>query len=314
MALPSPKRTYGQLLERYDWYLQARGLAEKTRRERRRILEQFAAASGDLVSVDRASFQSWLSGRCSVAPGTLNAELSAVRGFYRWAWIWEYTQTDLSTLVPESRRAPRRLPRYLTEFEVGALLAAPDLSTFMGFRDHVMMRLAYEAGLRAFELVALEIPDVRPDRTVFVRSGKGNVDRYQPVSEVMVGLIDGWVRVRRQARPGKALVLFVTRRGKGFTSGRAVWEIVNRYARGAIGAGRGFERLERTARQRPWSGQYPHLLRASFATHLLQNGCDLRAVQELLGHANLATTAHYLGVDLSTMRRECQKHPRAKRR
>ncbi|HKK04464.1 MAG TPA: tyrosine-type recombinase/integrase, partial [Gammaproteobacteria bacterium] len=115
-------------------------------------------------------------------------------------------------------------------------------------------------------------------------------------------------------RPGKASVLFVTQRGRRFSSGRALWDIVDRYARRAIGLGRGYERMTIARRRKPWSGQYPHLLRASMATHMLERGCDLRAVQELLGHASLSTTALYLGVDLALLRREHQKHPRAKSR
>jgi len=247
-----------------------------------------------------------------VCVSTFNQELTAVRAFYRWAVLWEHTDSSTLALLPRSHRAPKRLPRNLTEHEIGRLLAEPDLSTLVGFRDHVIMRMAYETGLRAAELVALELGGITGDGYVRVVAGKGRVDRLVPISAEMERLLDAWVALRRSTKPGKAAAMFVTHRGRRFTSGRAVWEIVNRYARRAIGLGRGYDRMTAARRQKPWSGQYPHLLRASMATHMLERGCDLRAVQELLGHASISTTALYLGVDLAMLKREHQKHPRAK--
>ena len=249
-----------------------------------------------------------------VAVGTLNSDLAAARSFFRWAARMGLLD-DYQSLVPRSRRAPARLVRYLTESEVGHLLAAPDLATPQGFRDHVMMRLAYETGLRASEIIALDRGSVLSDGLIAVIGGKGGVDRLVPISTEMQQLLESWEHVRRSFRPGKRSVLFVNRYGRGFSSGQGLWEIVNRYARNALGRGRGFEILVRTGQGKPWTGYYPHLLRASFATHLLHNGCDLRAVQDMLGHVDINTTARYLGADtefLKAQHAKFFKHPKTK--
>lgn len=275
-----------------------------------RRLEGFCG--GDLLSLDSSIMSAWLaSRRASVRPVTINQELVAIRSFYRWANEWELSGTDLTGLVPSAFRLPERLPKTLTEYQIGALLAAPDLATLVGFRDHVMIRTLYETGLRASELIALDLGDVLPDRYIFVSGGKGAVDRYQPISARLHRLLNDWSRMRRQTRPGKSCTLFVTHDGKPFRSGSSVWEIVNRYALKSVG-GAASSALKNTAKRKPWSGVYPHLLRASFATHLLQNGCDLRAVQELLGHADISTTARYLALDMTFIMQEYQKHPRSK--
>ena len=319
MPLPVLKPNYVDahaILWRYDCWLKTARRSPATRRIYGAALRRWFEFCEDPLSPSRAAVEAWVRARRgAVGVSTFNGELSALRAFYGWAFTMGLVEDDLRPLLPSSHRgASPRAPRFLLEPEVGKLLASPDLSTLVGFRDHVMLRLLYETGLRASELVALGMGDVLPDRLVYVHGGKGGVDRYQPISEEMADLLAAWVRLRRSTRPGKALVLFVTHRGHGFASGRSVWEIVQRYARRALGTGAGYERLQKTTKQRPWTGHYPHLLRASFATHLLQNGVDLRAVQELLGHANIQTTARYLGVDFEYLREQHRRyHPRAKR-
>lgn len=314
MTLPLLKPSYVQkdeLLRRYDIYLVAGRKSPDTRRIYNAALGRWFGYFDDPLLPSKTSLYNWLRARReAVSVATLNSELTAVRTFYRWAHIMEYTATDLSDMLPRSQRAPKRLVRYLDEDQVSALLAQPDLTTFIGYRDHVMMRLAYETGIRASEMVQLELGDILDDRMLFIRAGKGGHDRYVPFSEEMQGLLESWYRVRRTSRPGKSLTLFVTHRGKGFSKGRAVWEIVDRYARAALGVGRGYERIQATRKRKPWQGQYPHLFRAAMATHLLKSGADLRAIQELLGHKSLSTTALYLGVDLDMLRAAIQKHPR----
>lgn len=315
MTLPVLKPSYckiDDLLRRYDTYLVAGRKSSDTRRIYRAALVRFLSFFDDPLLPSRSSLNNWLRARReAVSVSTLNSELTAVRTFYQWAHMMEYTPTDYSGTLPRSQRAPKRLVRYLDEYQVSALLAAPELSTFVGYRDHVMMRLAYETGIRASELVRLELGDIlEEERLLYVRAGKGGHDRYLPFSEEMLGLLEAWYRVRRTVKPGKSLTLFVTHRGKGFTKGRAVWEIVDRYARAALGLGRGYERIQATHKRKPWQGQYPHLFRSAMATHLLKSGADLRAIQELLGHKSLSTTAHYLSVDLEMLRAAIQKHPR----
>lgn len=312
MSLLVRKRDYGQiisLLSPFERHLVAVGRSPATRREYLRVLRQFA---GGVEGLRPPEVLTWLrTHRDAVGASTFNRTLSVLRTFFRWAWEWEYLPRDLSGTLPRAHRAPKRLPRYLDEYQVGWLLAAPDLATAIGFRDHVLLRLAYETGLRASELAALQLGSVLEDRQVLVERGKGARDRLVPISEAMHALLGDWEAVRRTLRPGKRAALFVTRHGKAFSSGRSVWVIVNRYARAALGLGRGYERIVATRKGRPWGGQYPHLLRASFATHLHQSGCDLRAIQEMLGHSSPSTTALYLGVDLELLKREHAKLPRA---
>lgn len=122
-----------------------------------------------------------------------------------------------------------------------------------------------------------------------------------------------YLRLRQTVRPGKKAALWLTQHGKPFTRPRAVWVVVNRYARDALGLACGYGRLEAAVRRTPWQGHYPHLLRASFATELHRRGCNIAAVSDMLGHANLATTALYLGVDLAQLREAIGHHPRAVR-
>lgn len=239
---------------------------------------------------------------------TINLEISAVRRYYAWAWVMGLTRIDCTTLIPSSQRVPRRLPRYLSDAQVGRLLAEPALDTFTGFRDHVMIRLIYETGIRAGEVFRLELGDILPDGLLYVRGGKGNVDRYLPISKELQGLLEEWLKVRRRSRPGKRLAVFVSTRGRGWTSGRAVWRRVSLHASRALGLARGFDRVRAEARRRPWQGQYPHLLRASMATALLHRGVDILTVQEFLGHASISTTARYLGVDIEWMKRHYHRH------
>ncbi len=308
LLIPSYGKKLDDLRAEFLRFLRDAQYASATQREYARALRTWFRYVAEPLTPDRASIAAWTRNRrTSVATSTFNQELYAIRCWHRWLQRWKYVDMDLNLLMPTSRRASPRLPRVLTESEVGKLLAAPDLTTLVGFRDHVMIRLAYETGIRASELVALEIGDILPDQTLFIRRGKGGADRYVPFSREMMGLIESWVTIRRRTRPGKALVLFVTRYGKGFTHGSAVWKIVDRYARRALGIGRGYDRITKQYRRTPWRGHYPHLLRASFAEHLLANGCDLRAIQELLGHQHLNTTARYLAVDIEMLRREHEK-------
>lgn len=286
--------------------------AERTVRIYMDAVSSLQVAVDDLLHPSRDSFLTYLRGRRGVvSANTINLELTAFRSFYRWLCKNEFVPEDISGLVPKGRRAAARkhLVRYFTEYQMGQILAQPELGTWIGFRDHVIMRLIYECGLRAGEVVTLDLGSYT-DKWLYIKNGKGKVDRYVPFSPDMKLLLDEWVKIRRKAKPGKKSVLFVTRRGGAFKSNQTIWVIVNRYIRRAVGAGRGYEKLQRTHKQKPWTGYYPHLLRASMATHLLQNGCDIMSVQAMLGHKSVSTTALYVGVDLELMKKEHAKHPR----
>ncbi|HEX7030014.1 MAG TPA: tyrosine-type recombinase/integrase, partial [Gammaproteobacteria bacterium] len=256
--------SYGEeWIERYGWYLQAAGRSKSTQRIYRAALRRFAVFVPELLEPSRHLIYAWMRARRStVGLTTWNQELCAVRAFYRWAYVMGCAAEDFSQLLPAGIKPPKRLPRYLTDDQVGLILGQPDLGTFVGFRDHVILRLAYETGITASEIAALELGDVLVELSISVAAGSGR--RVLPISRELTALLDDWVQLRRTAKPGKSTALFVTNRGKPFRSGRTIWDIVDRYARRALGLGRAFDRVRACARRKPWSGQYPHLLRASF--------------------------------------------------
>ncbi|MBD3609603.1 MAG: tyrosine-type recombinase/integrase [Gammaproteobacteria bacterium] len=297
------------LLHRFEQYLVAGNRKRDTRRIYLSTIRLFFEVSGDPLHPSKTVFHDWLRPRMeTLKASTINTDLTVLRVFYKWLYDWEMVDHDWSDVIPKSRRAPNRIPMVFDEHQMGKLLAAPPIDTFVGYRDHVILRLVYETGIRASEVVNLSLGCVNDDRTLFVANGKGGKDRVLPFSEEMAGLLESWYRVRRTVKPGKQYTLFVTHKGRPFTKGRAVWEIVNRYSRQALGLGNGYGRIQKTRKRKPWTGHYPHMLRASMATHMQQNGADLRAVQEMLGHTSLSTTAHYLAVDLTAMRSAIKHH------
>jgi integrase/recombinase XerD len=224
--------------------------------------------------------------------------MSAWRGFFRFLVRERAIAADPTQLLDRPRLS-RKLPRVLSFDEVERLLSAPDVSTPRGVRDHAMIQLLYASGLRVSELCELRMSDVDPQRGVVSVLGKGHKRRLVPIGEHALLAIDSYlktVRVNAPPRAGRdANVLFLSPRGGPLTR-QGFWKLLRRYARGAgiMGA------------------LSPHKLRHSFATHLLRGGADLRAVQAMLGHADLGTTEIYTRVAVDDVRRAHQRsHPRA---
>lgn len=294
------------MLDAFDRSMQRAGRSASTRRCYRAVLVRWAGFVPSLSAPSPDQLLAWVRDRReSVGRSSYNLELSALRAFYRWAGELGLADASALDALPRSVRAPRRMVRHLTPYQVGALLAAPDVSTPVGLRDHAVLRVLYETGLRASECAGLEIGSLAPDGGLLVSDRHGV--RWLPISAELTGLLRQWVVVRRTLRPGKRAALWITRTGAPMVSGRSVWAIVNRYARRAVGQACGFALLVNTARSRPWQGLYPHSLRATMAADLLASGVDLRAVQVLLGHASPETTAHYLAADVATLKREAAK-------
>ncbi len=205
--------------------------------------------------------------------------LSCLRGFFAWL-----TRTggrrDNPTERVEHPRKGQALPAALSEAQVEALLAAPDLDDALGLRDRAMLELMYATGLRVSELVGIAGTAVNPRQGVVRVVGKGDRERLVPVGEEALDWISRYLQTARGeilgARESRAL--FVTRRGGAMTR-QAFWYLVKRYAKTA-----GIKAVS------------PHTLRHSFATHLLNHGADLRVVQLLLGHRDLSTTQIYTHV------------------
>jgi integrase/recombinase XerD len=228
--------------------------------------------------------------RAGAAPSTVARRLSAIRSFYRHLAREEVIAGDPSANVPGARLR-RGLPSVLSVEEVARLIEQPDTSTPRGLRDRAMLELVYAAGLRVSELVGLKRGDINLDLGLVRCIGKGSKERIAPVGRPAVEAVHAYLAARSDAVP----FLFLGNKGRALTR-VAFWRIVRRYARQA-----GI-RAEIS----------PHTFRHSFATHMLDGGADLRAIQELLGHANIATTQIYTHVSTDRLREVYQAyHPRA---
>jgi integrase/recombinase XerD len=230
---------------------------------------------------------------------TANRRLTVFKRYFRWA-LRERLITSDPTLRLLAARQPLRVPKTLSEAQVEALLNAPDTGTPLGQRDRAMLELLYASGLRVSELVSIKTFQVGLSEHVLRVTGKGNKERLVPFGQVAGQWLQAWLaQGRRELLGGQPSDdLFITARGSraGSAMTRAMfWQLVKKYA---LAAGI-------TA---PLS---PHTLRHAFATHLLNHGADLRAVQMLLGHADISTTTIYTHVARERLKSlHAQHHPR----
>lgn len=282
--------------------LAEQGLAARSVEAYRRDLVDFAAfvtARGTTspARVTRAAITVYLISlrRRGRSAATVKRRTAAIRAFYRYLLREDALEYD-PTLDLAPSRLPRRLPRVLTVEEVERLLAAPDPSTRRGLRDRAMLELMYASGLRVSETVGLDLSDLDLAHEVVRCVGKGNKERLVPVGSQAVRALRTYLG---QARPRLAhgrltQALFVSRLGRRL-SRQGCWKVIRGYARRAG--------VTKTLT--------PHVLRHSFATHLLERGADLRAVQEMLGHASISTTQVYTHVSRQRLRDVYrQSHPR----
>jgi integrase/recombinase XerD len=226
---------------------------------------------------------------------TANRRLTVFKRYFRWA-VREHLVAADPTLRLTAARQPMRLPKSLSEAQVEALLAAPDVEQAMGLRDRTMIELMYASGLRVSELVQLNTVHVGLNEGVLRVLGKGARERLVPFGAEAHRWLQRYLVNARAQILGAQLsdALFVTRLGAGMTR-QMFWRIIKKHA-AAAGI---------TA---PLS---PHTLRHAFATHLLNHGADLRAVQMLLGHADIGTTTIYTHVARERLRQlHAQHHPR----
>jgi integrase/recombinase XerD len=232
--------------------------------------------------------------RAGLAPRTLRRALAALRGFYgHLVAAGERADNPAEHLLPPRRL--QQLPKVLTEAQVADLLAAPDVAQPLGRRDKAMLELLYASGLRVSELVGLTLGQLRLDEGFLVAFGKGSKERIVPVGEQA----ERWLRrylgeVRGGLLRGRHAEVFLNHRGAPLTR-QGFWKILEAYGRRA-----GIAALS------------PHVLRHSFATHLLEHGADLRAVQMMLGHADISTTQIYTHIHQQRLRSLYDRfHPRA---
>jgi len=229
------------------------------------------------------------------SPRSLSRYLSGFRQFYQWLLREGRIQKDPSALI-ESPKLGRGLPKALNEEQVVSLLEAPDVETQLGLRDRTMLELMYATGLRVSELVGLEVVNLGMSQGVIRVMGKGQKERLVPLGEEALSWMQRYLREARPdlMRGGECPLVFVTSRKAGMTR-QAFWYAIRKHAVTAGITG----------------SVSPHMLRHSFATHLLNHGADLRVVQLLLGHSDLSTTQIYTHIAREGLKRlHSAHHPR----
>jgi len=278
-----------------------RGLSRATLSAYRRDLEGLglwlAPRGCTLVAAGSGDLHDYLATRVrsGARPRSTARLVSSLRRFYQYLVREGLSQSDPSSRI-DAPRLGRPLPKSLTESEVEALLAAPDARTGRGLRDRAMLELLYAAGLRVSELVGLSLARINPRQGVVRILGKGGKERLVPLGEEALAWLETYLRDARPAlldgHPSEAV--FVTARGDAMTR-QAFWYLIKRYARQA-------------GIVKPLS---PHTLRHAFATHLLDHGADLRALQMLLGHSDLSTTQIYTHIARERLKElHARHHPR----
>ncbi|TZF91270.1 site-specific tyrosine recombinase XerD [Lysobacter lacus] len=285
MAQPEIGPSDARLIDRHlDAIWAETGLSSSSRESYRRDLGGFARWRGrdgallDAGASDLSDYLAWRA-RAGYSPRSNARLLSALRGLFGWC-LRERLRSDDPTALLGSPTLPRLLPKALTESQIAALLAAPDVESSTGLRDKAMLELMYATGLRVSELVGLPTQAVNLRQGALRVTGKGSRERLLPMGEEAQHWLERYATHARPALLGKghgSTYLFVDAKGEPLTRQR-FWSTVKRMA--AV-AGIDATRIS------------PHGLRHSFATHLLNHGADLRSLQMLLGHSSLSTTQIY---------------------
>ena len=260
---------------------------------KKRKLTLEAVSKDDLVDFLAGLYREKLESR------TVARNLVTLRNFFRFAQIQDLIATDPSVNL-ESPKIRRTLPGYLKLEDVERLLNQPDQKTAMGIRDLAMLEVLYSTGLRVSELVGLKIGDLDSKMGCVRTIGKGDKERIVPIGKKALAMVEKYLQEARpellkKAKLSQSYALFVNRRGASL-SRVGVWKILSAYGRRA-----GLR-----------VGLTPHMLRHSFATHLLERGADLRSVQLMLGHADISTTQIYTHVVEERLKQIYKAHhPRA---
>ena len=293
-----------KLIHEFINYLSVeRGLAVNTLESYGRDLRQYSEFldtddESALDSVSRTTIVNYLLYLQSQgkATATIARRLAALKAFYQFL-VREKRIHDDPTANLEPPKLEKRLPKVLSVGEVERLLAQPDAGQAAGVRDRAMLELLYATGIRVSELVSLDVTDVNLEMGYIKCSGKGSKERIVPLGSLAIQSCRDYLGVARPrlVREREEQALFVNHHGHRLTR-QGFWKIVKKYADDA--------KIEKEIT--------PHTLRHSFATHLLENGADLRSVQEMLGHADISTTQIYTQVTRGRLKEVYAKaHPRA---
>lgn len=292
-----------QLINFLEFLSVERGLSNNTIESYQRDLKNYIAylklqKIDDLDKTTRTVVVSYLllMQRKGKASSSISRACAAIKSFYHFLSLERKIKND-PTLNIETPKFEHRLPRVLTLKEIEALLSQPDISKSIGLRDRAMLELLYASGMRVSELISLNVDDVNMDMGFVKCTGKGSKERILPVGSIA---LDYLKRYLTEARPeliknNDTKKLFVNNQGKKLTR-QGFWKILKKHTLKA-GINKHIT---------------PHTLRHSFATHLLENGADLRSVQEMLGHADISTTQIYTHLTKSKIKEVYDKaHPRA---
>lgn len=300
---------FESLLLEFLAYLELeRGLSRNTLNAYRTDLLQFGDYLGekdlDPLTLDSAGMAEYVADLTEgkgesprLAPATVHRKTAALRSFYKHLRLEDLVIDDPTAGLATPRRS-KKLPKVLNQAEVMRLLAAPDGDSPQAYRDRAILEVMYACGLRASEVIGLEMTDIDTFEGMLRARGKGSKERIVPLGRQAIHAIDGYLRSGRSelAKGRSEKALFLNFRGRRLTR-QGLYKIVQGHARSA-----GLE-----------DRMSPHTLRHSFATHLLAGGCDLRAVQEMLGHADVATTQMYTHLSGQQLRSVYYAaHPRAR--
>jgi integrase/recombinase XerC/integrase/recombinase XerD len=307
MPAPADNAAWGAALAAFDQDLTRRAVAEKTRDAYASDCRQFAEWAGardvEPRQVDVRTLRRYAAGLSErgIAPATIARRLAALRGLFRVQMQLGAREDNPAELLSSPKKA-QRLPRVLKAGEVAALLDSIPAATPLDLRDRALFELAYACGLRAEELVNLDVHSVDFDAETVRVEGKGGKTRLVPVGEHARRALERYLARGRPALAGGGATdpaLFLSKSGRRLSTSDVRRRLTG-WTRRAM------------ARSPALARAHPHALRHSFATHLLDGGADLRAIQELLGHATISTTQVYTRVESARLRSTYSRaHPRA---
>lgn len=291
-------------IEEFITYLSVeRGLAQNTLQAYKRDLFQY------WIYIDRRGIKCWqetdnknilaflmyLQGQGQTS-SSISRKLAAVKAFYRYLFQENYLLNNPAELL-STPKLERKLPRVLTVEEVDSLLAAPKPTSLSGLRDKAMLEVLYATGVRVSELISLNLTDLNLDMGYLKCFGKGSKERIVPLGSLAKEALQVYLERGRPflLEKGASISIFLNRQGNPLTR-QGFWKIIKKYTKEA-GIGKKIT---------------PHTLRHSFATHLLENGADLRSVQEMLGHVDISTTQIYTHLTKNKLKEIYDStHPRA---
>lgn len=292
------------IIEEYLKFIQIeKGLSENTIGAYRRDLKKYQLYMQEqkiahIDFIDRQTIQECLGSLIDqgASAKSIARFISTIRSFHQFALREKYAAKDPTVLI-ETPKYEKKLPDVLDVEEVIQLLETPDLTKNNGYRDRTILELLYATGMRVTELIQIEIDDVNLIMGFVIVFGKGNKERIIPLGDTVIEYLDTYINNVRSQLLKKTVtnVLFLNLHGRPLTR-QGIWKLIKQYGLRA--------NINKTLT--------PHTLRHSFATHLLENGADLRAVQEMLGHSDISTTQLYTHVSKTQIRQMYnQFHPRA---